>query len=257
MYGAIIGDLAGSIYEYNQIKRIQSIKMNKIIEDNSFYSDDTILTIAVLEAILDNQDYDYYLRKYIKKYKDYKPKFTPYFKTSFSPSLIEWSKSSTKGTSHGNGAMMRISPVGYMFDSTEDVIENARRATIPSHNSKEAIDSATTIALIIFYLRKKKNLDAIFTELNINANYQPFSKFNTTCKDTINNCLYALSISNSFEDAIKNTLLMGGDTDTNCAIVGSMAQAQYGINDSLISEVNKRIPKEFVKVLKRKLNENN
>ena len=62
MYGAIVGDLAGSIYEFNQLKKIQSIKMNNLIEDNAFYSDDTILTIAILDAILNNKDYDYYLQ---------------------------------------------------------------------------------------------------------------------------------------------------------------------------------------------------
>ena len=135
MYGAIVGDLAGSIYEYKQLKKIQSIKMNNLIEDNAFYSDDTILTIAILDAILNNKDYDYYLRKYIQEYSNYKPDFEPYFKSSFSPNLIKWSKSNVVGISHGNGAMMRISPVGYMFDSEIDVIENTRLATIPSHNS--------------------------------------------------------------------------------------------------------------------------
>ena len=80
MYGAIIGDLAGSIYEYDQTKQIKNITIDKIISDNSFYSDDTILTIAILDAIQNNKDYNKYLRDYIKRYKDYKPKFSPYFK---------------------------------------------------------------------------------------------------------------------------------------------------------------------------------
>lgn len=70
MYGAIIGDLAGSIYEFEQVRCIKPIKMGKIIEDNAFFSDDTILTIAVLEAILNNQDYEKYLKLYVKKYKE-------------------------------------------------------------------------------------------------------------------------------------------------------------------------------------------
>ena len=251
MYGAIVGDLAGSIYEYNQLKDIHSIQMNNLIEDNSFYSDDTILTIAIIDAILNNKDYDYYLRKYIEEYREYKPDFRPYFKSSFSPNLIKWSNSNEIGTSHGNGAMMRISPVGYMFDSENDVIENARLATIPSHNSKEAIDSATMIALMIFYSRKGYSKEEIFQMMNIDVKYVPFSKFNTTCEATIGNCMYALYNSNGFEDAIRKTLLMGGDTDTNCAIVGSVAEAMYGIDNQIIARVNEKIPKEFVKVLKR------
>ena len=123
-----------------------------------------------------------------------------------------------------------------------DVIENARLATIPSHNSKESIDSATTVALIIYYFRQGYTKDKIFKMLNIDIEYIPFTKFNTTCEETIGNCLYALYNSNSFEDAIRKTLLMGGDTDTNCAIVGSMAEAMYGIDSELIEQVNEKIP---------------
>lgn len=254
MYGAIIGDLAGSIYEYEQLNSVHSVKMGKIIENNAFYSDDTILTIAILDAILHNKNYAYYLRRYIEEYKRYKPHYDPYFKSTFSPNLIKWSSSHTIGTSHGNGAMMRISPVGYMFDKEEEVIENAKLATIPSHNSKEAIDSATTVALIIFYLRKGKTLDEIFERLNIQPKYVPFTKFNTTCEETIDNCLYVLYNSNSFEDAIGKTLLMGGDTDTNSAIVGSMAQSLYGVDEALIEQVNVKIPRGFVKTLSRTKN---
>ena len=251
MYGAIVGDLAGSIYEFKQLKEIQSIKMNNIIEKDAFYSDDTILTIAILDAILHNKDYDYYLRKYIQEYSDYKPNFTPYFKSPFSPNLIKWSNSNVIGTSHGNGAMMRISPVGYMFDSEKDVIENAKLATIPSHNSKEAIDSATLIALMIYYSRKGYTKDEIYEMMNIDVKYNTFVKFNTTCEETLGNCMYALYNSNSFEDAIRKTLLMGGDTDTNCAIVGSIAEAMYGIDNEVIEKVNDKIPKKFVKILNR------
>lgn len=251
MYGAIVGDLAGSIYEFNQLKKIQSIKMNNLIEDNAFYSDDTILTIATLDAILNSKDYNYYLRKYIQEYSEYKPDFNPYFKSSFSPNLVKWSQSNVIGTSHGNGAMMRISPVGYMFDSEKEVIENARLATISSHNSKEAIDSATMVALIIYYSRKGYTKDEIFRMMNIDIKYIPFTKFNMTCEETIVNCLYVLYNSNSFENAIRKTLLMGGDTDTNCAIVGSMAEAIYGIDSELIKKVNEKIPQKFVKILSR------
>ena len=251
MYGAIVGDLAGSIYEFDQLKKVHSVQMNNIIEDNAFYSDDTILTIAITDAILHNKDYDYYLRKYIKEYSEYKPNFKPYFKSSFSPNLIKWSNSNVIGTSHGNGAMMRISPIGYMFDNEEEVIENARMATTTSHNSKEAVDSATLVALIIYYSRKGYSKDEIFKMMNINVEYVPFTKFNTTCEETLGNCLYVLYNSNSFEDAIRKTLLMGGDTDTNCAIVGSMAEAIYGIDNKLIEKVNDKIPRNFVKILNR------
>ena len=251
MYGAIIGDLAGSIYEYEQIKKIKSINIDSLIQSNSFYSDDTILTIALLDAIMNNCNYGEYLRKYIKQYKDYKPNYEPYFRSSFSSGLIKWSESNQTGFSHGNGAMMRISPIGYMFNNEQEVIENARLATIPSHNSNEAINAATTIALIIYYLRNGFNKEEIFSKFNLTISYIPFTKFNTTCEETLNNCLYTFYHSNSFEDSIRKTIAMGGDTDTNACIVGSMAEALYGIDDNLIDEVDRRIPKDFVKVLKK------
>lgn len=252
MYGSIYGDLAGSIYEFEQLKEIKSIDNGGYLSDKSFFSDDTILTVAICAAIKDDKDYDKYLRKYIIDYMDYKPDFHPYFRSSFSPNLIKWAKSDLEGHSQGNGAMMRISPVGFLFDSEDEVIKNARLATIPSHNSEEAIDAATKIALVIFYLRKGYSKEEVFDMLDINVRYKPFDKFNTTCSETIDNCFYAFYISNGFIDAMQKTLLMGGDTDTNCAIVGGMAEACYGMDNSLIQDVNKKIPTKFVKVLNRK-----
>jgi len=253
MYGAIIGDLAGSIYEFEQTKKVTNISINNIIENNSFYSDDTILTIAIADAVLNNKDYEKYLRYYIKKYSSYRPNFEPYFKTSFSPGLIKWANSDLSGQSIGNGAMMRISPIGFMFDSEDEVIENARLATIPSHNSEEAVSAATKIALIIFYLRKGLTKEEIYNKLDIKLQYTPFKKFNLTCNETIDNCLYTFYHSNGFEDAIRKAIYMGGDTDTNACIVGAMAEAAYGINDKLIETVNEKIPSEFKKVLSKTL----
>lgn len=249
MYGAIIGDLAGSIYEYEQTKAIRKLKISKIINENSFYSDDTILTIAIADAILNGKNYDEYLRSYIKLYSSYKPNFEPYFQTPFSPNLMKWSESTLVGTSIGNGAMMRISPIGFMFNTEEEVIENARLATIPSHNSRQAVLAATKIALIIFFLRKGLSPQKIYNKLNIKVKFNEFTRFNTTCDETIGNCLYVLYYSNSFEDAIRKIIELGGDTDTNACIVGSMAEALYGINNNLISQANNKLPKDFIKVL--------
>ena len=249
MYGAIIGDIAGSIYEYDQIKEVKEVNIDKIIEKESFYSDDTILTIAILDCILNNGDYNEYLRKYINKYKDYKPNYEKTFNTIISPNIIRWSKSNIEGLSKGNGAMMRISPVGYLFDSEKEVIDNAYKATKPTHNTYEAIDSATKIALIIYYLRKGLSKEEVFNKLDLKVEYTPFNKFNLTCSETMDNCLYTFYNSNSFEDAIRNTIKMGGDTDTNAAIVGSMAEAIYKIDDNLKKEAIDKLPNEFKDVL--------
>ena len=251
MLGAIYGDKAGSIYEFEQLKEITSINPKELILPNSFYSDDTIETIAVIDAIINNKDYEQTLRKYILDNIDYKPNFKPYFKNPFSPGTIKWAKGIGRNDSIGNGAMMRVSPTGYLFNSEEEVIENAKLVTIPSHNSKEAIDSATIIALMIFYFRNGLSKEEVFRKLNLLVKYEPFKKFNTTCKETLSNCLYAIYNSNSFEDSIRKTLLMGGDTDTNCCIVGSVAESLYGMNDIQKKDTISNLPNDYVKILKK------
>ncbi len=251
MLGAIYGDKAGSTYEFKQLKEIKSINPEKLILPDSFYSDDTIETIAVIDAIINNKNYEDTLRNYILENIDYKPNFNPYFKTSFSPGTIKWAKGIGKNNSIGNGAMMRISPVGYLFNSKEEVIENARLVTIPSHNSKEAIESATIIALMIYYFRNGLTKEEVFQKLNILVKYEPFVKFNTTCRETLGNCLYAIYNSVSFEDSIRKTLLMGGDTDTNCCIVGSVTESLYGMSEVQKKETISGLPNHYVKILKR------
>ena len=151
----------------------------------------------------------------------------------------------------GNGAMMRISPVGYLFDTEEDVIKNAKLATMSSHNSKEAIDSAITIALMIFLFRKGLTKEEVYKELNLDVKYIPFVKFNMTCSETIGNCLYALYNSTSFEDAIRRVLAMGGDTDTNACIVGSVAEAIYGMTKEEKELAENDLPLKYIKILRK------
>jgi len=251
MLGAIIGDLAGSVYEFGQIKRVTPIKVNNIIEDNSFISDDSILTIAIADAIINNKDYGMTLKQYALKYGDKIPTHIPYFQSMFSPGFTKWINSDIQGTSCGNGAMMRISPVGYLFDREEDVINNAYLATIPSHNTDEAIHAAQLVSLIIFYARKGLTKEDIIQKLGLEIKKPKIDKFNYTCADTIDVCLYSLFKSNSFEDSIRLAISFGGDTDTNACIVGSMAEAMYGISDHLKKQVLDKLPKEFIYVLNK------
>lgn len=252
MYGAIIGDIAGSIYEYDQFNNIHPIVVDNIIPDEGFYSDDSVLTMAILDAILNDKDYEKYLRKYAKEFIDYKPKYEPFFNCAFGHGFMKWLESNERGVSKGNGAMMRISPVGYMFDTIEEVKENVKAATIPSHDNPESIACAEIIALLIFYFRNGYSKEEAFKLLNIDSlNYIPFQKFNSTCGETINNCLYAIYKTNSFEEAIKTVLSYGGDTDTNACIVGSVCEALYGIDQKYIDEVNKRIPDSFKMLLEK------
>ncbi|MDD3452882.1 MAG: ADP-ribosylglycohydrolase family protein [Bacilli bacterium] len=250
MWGSIIGDIIGSIYEYEQIKKIKRLKnIKELITSSSFFSDDTILTIAIMDAIINDKNYEKYLREYGNKYIDYKPNFKPYFNTSFSPEFIKWLKNEKSGNSIGNGAMMRIAPIGYLFDDEQELLNNTKLATITSHNSKEAINCSTIITQVIFLKRNGYSKDEIIAKLNLDIKPSLFLKFNTTCTETINNCLYSVFTSNSYEESIRKILSFGGDTDTNACIVGGMAEALYGVDDILIKQAQEKIPKQFVKVL--------
>lgn len=252
MLGAIIGDLAGSIYEYDQFYKVTTIKdIKNIIPKGAFFSDDTILTIAVADAILSNSDYGKKLKEYGKKYMNAIPKNLPYFKNMFSQGFTNWLEGDFIGESKGNGAMMRVSPVGYLFDNEKDVITNAKLATMPSHNTQEAIGCATMIALIIFYARQGLSKDEIKDKLDINIKKPEIKTFNYTCLNTIDLCLYSLFKGNSFEECLRIALSFGGDTDTNACIVGSMAEAFYGINSNLKNTALSLIPKEFVEIINR------
>jgi len=206
MLGAIIGDLSGSIYEFNQIKQHSQIEVKNIIEKTAFYSDDTILTVAIADAIINKVNFEDKLREYALSYNDLIPKDIPYFKSMFSPNFIKWAKKEKPGISEGNGAMMRISPVGFLFDSEEEVIKNAYLATI-------------------------------------------ITQFNYTCKDTIDLCLYSIFSVNSFEESIKLAISFGGDTDTNACIVGSMAEAFYGIDEKLKQTAMEKLPHKFIEII--------
>lgn len=249
MIGAIIGDLAGSIYEYNQFTTVKPISCNNLIENNAFFSDDTILTIAIADAILTNQNYEEKLKYWARKYENHKPNVTPYFEKIFSPNFIKWVNGTSIGNSCGNGAMMRISPIGYYFNNEKDIIENTILATKPSHNSEEAITHATTVALIIYYARNKLSKEEIINKLKLNIKKPHITKFNYTCKDTIDICLYSLFTANSFEESIKLSLSFGGDTDTNACIVGSMAEAMFGIDDNLKKSALSKLPIEFTEII--------
>lgn len=251
MLGAIIGDIAGSIYEYGQVKKVKKVKIDEFIKENSFYSDDTILTIAIADAILSKSDYESKLKQWAKKYMNYIPNTKPYFPTIFSPGFTEWVNGKRDGTSGGNGAMMRISPVGFLFDSEKDVIKNARLATIPSHNSEQAIKCATTIALIIFYSKKGLTKEEIIEKLKLKIVKPKLTKFNYTCIDTLDLCLYSFFNANSFKEGIDLAISFGGDTDTNACIVGGMCEAMYGIPNDLKQQALSKLPKDMLRVLKK------
>lgn len=249
MLGCLIGDLAGSVFEYAQTKRVSSVECDRFIPEGAFFSDDTILTVAVCDAILNSASYESKIKEYIKIFEEYHPDAKEYFDTAFSPALVNWARGGSMGHSRGNGAMMRVSPVGYLFDTEEEVALNAELATIPSHDSEEAKDCAKIVALMILYFRQGKSKDEVFDLLHLPLEPVKLTSFNSLCYDTLPVVLHAIYHGRNFEDCIMLARSFGGDTDTNCAITGSIAEAIYGVPQSLKIWALSKIPKELASTI--------
>lgn len=272
MLGAIIGDLAGTKYEYQEfldsrngiinIERRRKIfnPNTELLTEESFISDDSLLTIAIAEAIIYNRDYEEALKKYGKKYGNKPLEKEGFFKNAFSPSFIKWANSETNenGTSQGNGAAMRISPIAFLFNDLKTVEEEAKKATIPSHNSSNAIKGAKCLAGVIFLARKKESKDNIRKyvtqkyryDLNYNLEeLQEYNTFNGTCEVTVPQAIFMFLQSNNFVDSIRKAISIGGDTDTIACMVGGISEAYYGIPKDLRNKALKLIPKDLRKVL--------
>lgn len=261
MLGAIIGDIAGSIYEFEQFKKCHPIDVkSKLITKDSFFSDDTILTIAILDAILNTDsddrfpDYEKYLRKYGNEFLNYEPKTNaPHFPSPFSPVFANWLKSEyySSGYSNGNGAMMRISPIAYLFDDADQVEVNTIHATYTSHSSYEARKCTLRLVEVIYLARQGYSGIDIARKLDLSLRYGAFEKFNGKCYETIDNCLAVALSARNFEDAIRTIISLGGDTDTNACIVGGIAEALFGIPEELKQQALEKLPTDFVTLLSR------
>ncbi|MCI9110866.1 MAG: hypothetical protein HFH47_03515 [Bacilli bacterium] len=265
MYGAIIGDLAGSMYEYFEYKDFENdiinsdfrkLILNKpdLLDDRAFYTDDTILTIAILDCVLNRKSYSKTLKEYGLKYKLAVPEDIPYFKYMFSPRFIAWCEGKKQGDSYGNGAAMRISPIGYLFDDKKQICSEVIKATRPSHSTSQAINGAEAVALTIYMARKNINPDLIkeyiINRYGFDLNYDfdnllCSNTFNCSCEETVKQSLYLLFSSNSFKEAVQKAISIGGDTDTIASITGSMAEALFGIPNDLIKQANEFLPLEF------------
>lgn len=224
MLGAIIGDIVGSRFEFNNSK---SSKFELFTKNNSF-TDDTICTIAIADAILNNKSYKDSLRGWCRQY--------PHPMGAYGDSFARWvfSDNPQPYNSFGNGSAMRVSPVGWLFDDNRQVTHQAALSAEVTHNHPEGIKGAQVIALCVKMLLdgcKKGDIDQFVTnEYGILPSFIPFSNpFNETCQNAVPISVSCFLASANFEDAIRKAIIVGGDSDTIGAITGSLAEAYYGI----------------------------
>jgi ADP-ribosylglycohydrolase len=225
MIGAIAGDIIGSVYEHDPIKT----KDFPLFHPQCCFTDDTVLTIAIAKAILDDRNYFKAVREIGKKYPH----------AGYGGSFIHWLRSTTPKpyNSWGNGSAMRVSPVGFAFDSVDTVLQEAAHTAEMSHNHSEGVKGAQATALSVYLARTTHDKTLIRREVVNLFGYdldrtvediRPSYEFDISCQGTVPEALIAFLDSDSYEDAVRNAISLGGDSDTLACITGGIAEAYYG-----------------------------
>lgn len=254
MIGSIVGDIVGSIYEHNNIKT----KDFPLFSHNSDFTDDTICTIAFADCILNDGDPTEYLQKYCRKYNSPMGGYGGFFKEWF------WQNDPKPYNSFGNGAAMRISPIAYSINNYFDIKDVVEKFTAITHNHEEGLKGAKVVSWLTHLLLRfpdvnqnnmndAKNFASNFYNLNLNTTELRYVyEYNETCQGTVPEAIMCFLDSNSFEDAIRNAVSIGGDTDTLACITGGIAQAYYKeIPSWIIDETYKRLPPQFISIIEQ------
>ena len=265
MLGAIIGDIAGSKYEFNNTFDYDF----EMFGEGCDFTDDTICTVAIADAILNGRSYQESLLDWYRRY--------PSPKGTYGGRFAGWIRSLDPQpyNSFGNGSAMRVSPVAWLFDDLSQVLEEAEKTALPTHNHPEGIKGAKAVAHAIWHFRKSRFSEeskeckdknskesddkAMKAFKDIARSYYedfdtrdyPKGKFDETCMDAVPLSFYLLSQASSFEDAIRLAISHGGDSDTIGAIVGSIAEARFGIPQDIKNRAMEYLPDEMQDVLKQ------
>ncbi len=246
MIGAIAGDIIGSVYEWNNIKTTDF----PLINDASFFTDDSVLTIALADSILTGTPYSTLLKEY----------YTLYPNAGYGGMFSRWARSDKNEpyNSYGNGAAMRISPVGFGFSTLDSVMAKAEEYTAVTHNHAEGIKGAQATAAAIYLARTGNDKDQIRGFIQMRFGYdlsrsldeiRPGYKFDETCQGTVPEAIIAFLESNSYENAIRLAISLGGDSDTIACITGGIAQAFYGgVPEGIEKLVYKKLDAKLGKV---------
>ncbi len=251
MLGAIAGDVIGSVYERRPVRSTDF----PLFPRGSRFTDDTVLTIATAEAILEGGDYGEAYRLWGRRYPH----------AGYGPGFKEWLRLDDPGPlrSMGNGSAMRVSPVGFAFDSEDDVLREARRSAIVSHDHPEGIKGAQAVALAVYLARTGVTKDDIRREISgrfgynldrtiaeIRPTYRLGVRFDMSCEGSVPEAILAFLDGESFEDAVRLAVSLAGDSDTQACIAGAIAEACYrSVPTGIASEVRSRLAPEMLSLL--------
>ncbi|MGD1968658.1 MAG: ADP-ribosylglycohydrolase family protein [Desulfobacterales bacterium] len=249
MIGAIAGDIIGSVFEQHPIK---STTFPLFIQSSKF-TDDTVLTIAIADAILHQRDYATVLKTYGRMYPS----------AGYGMSFFSWMHSDDPKpyNSWGNGSAMRVSAVGFAFDSIREVLIEAKKTASVTHNHPEGIKGAQATALAIFLARQGADKSDIRHQLRDQFQYnldrsldeiRPHYIFDVSCQGSVPESIIAFLESRDFEDAVRLAVSLGGDSDTMASIAGGIAQAYYRhISPEIIEQVCQRLPEALIGIIEK------
>ena len=249
MYGAILGDIIGSPFEFD---RGDKTKEFDLFTKGCDFTDDSVMTIAVGEALLavgPEATVKEIEEAVVTNMQDWGKRY-PY--AGYGGRFRYWLRESNPKPygSYGNGSAMRVSAAGWLYDSLERTREVARATANVTHNHPEGIKGAEATASAIYMARNESSKEEIKEYIEREFHYnldrtldeiRPGYHMDETCQRTVPEAIIAFLESKDFEDAIRNAVSLGGDTDTLGAITGSIAEAFYGISDVLIAECRSRI----------------
>ena len=258
MLGAIIGDIVGSRWEFNPTNDYNF----ELFSSENGFTDDTICTVAVADAILRDRDFGESIHEWCRRY--------PHPMGGYGGRFAQWVRSDhpTPYGSFGNGSAMRVSPVAWAYKEREEILEAAKETAACTHNHPEGIKGAQTVAYAIYVARQmfgqadgafgKEDLKELmaylgeFSHYNIDIRKEDVeNRFDETCQGTVPVALWIIYESKSFEDAIRKAVCLGADADTLGAIVGSIAEAIWGIPDDMQMKALKYLPNDMKSVVLR------
>ncbi len=247
MLGAIAGDIIGSVYENDPIKTTEF----PLFLPGSRFTDDTVLTVAVAFAILTDGDYASAMRIFGRTYP----------LAGYGQMFANWLRGDTAEPygSFGNGSAMRVSPVGFAFDSEQEVLAEAKRSAEVSHDHPEGIKGAQAVALAVCLARGGTDREDIRTEIASRFGYdldrtldqiRPAYHRDPTCQGTVPEAIIAFLDSADFEDTIRGAVSLGGDSDTLACIAGGIAHAGFGgVPAGIEAEVRERLPVDLMQIV--------
>ena len=253
MLGAIIGDIVGSRFEWNNNKT----KHFELLNDKCFFTDDTVMTLAIAKAILHSKSDYSDLSSLSIKYMQEVGRNYPSCGYGGSFGLWVFSNNPKPYNSFGNGAAMRVSAIGFIANTIDETIDLSRKVTEVTHNHPEGIKGAEATSVSIFLAKNgykineiRDYIDKHYYKMNFTLDeIRDTYKFNETCQDTVPQAIMAFLESTSFEDAIRNAISIGGDSDTLAAITGGIAEACYGIPKEIRNKALTYLDKRLLNIL--------